>query len=212
MVLWGCPPPRGYLPVPSVPPEEHTSNSQYHFEERLLDQAQAWAPYTPTTFFTEHTALSAEIGRPTVQALRCVYGILKMHKATVHMHRIAGNQMQAIDGPSEYGDPKKIPPGSLSALETAMGGILHMCMHNLENKDRACRQKGYKRYWVLTNIDGFAAFIKNHPGKLKGPSVFTRDFAPMYTSIPQEKLQERSKQAVCGVLLGTAKKKKQDRF
>ena len=23
MVLWGCPPPRGYLSVSSVPPEEH---------------------------------------------------------------------------------------------------------------------------------------------------------------------------------------------
>ena len=58
-----------------------------------------------------------------------------------------------------------------------------MCMHNLENKDHACRQKGYKRYWVVTNVDRVAADIKTNTGKRKGQSVFTRDFAHKYTRI-----------------------------
>ena len=92
------------------------------------------------------------------------------------------NHMQAIEGPPELGGPKKMPACSLSPVETAMGGILRMCMHNLENKDRSCRQKGYKRYWVVTNVDRVAADIKSNLKKLKGQSVFTRDFARMYTS------------------------------
>ena len=71
-------------------------------------------------------------------------------------------------------------------------------MHNLENKDRACRQKGYK-YWVITYVDRVGADIKNILKKLKGQSVFTRDFARMYTSIPQERLQTRVKQAIAEV-------------
>ena len=60
-----------------------------------------------------------------------------------------------------------------------------MCMHNLESKDLACRKKGYKRYWVVTNVDKVAANIKHGVGKLAGQPVFTRDFTRMYTSIPQ---------------------------
>ena len=114
--------------------------------------------------------------------------------------------MQAIEGPPELGGPKKMPACSLSPAETAMGGILRMCMHNLENKDRACRQKGYKRYWVVTNVDRVAADIKNNLKKLKGQSVFTRDFARMYTSIPQERLKTRVKQAIAEVFTWHGKK------
>ena len=63
-----------------------------------------------------------------------------------------------------------------------------MCMHNLESKDFKCRKKGYKRYWVVTNIDRVAADIKNNVDVLKGQPVFTRDFTRMYTSIPQVEL------------------------
>ena len=94
----------------------------------------------------------------------------------------------------------------LSPVETAMGGIVRMCMHNLESKDRSCRQKGYKRYWVVTNVDRVAADIKNNLKKLKGQSVFTRDFARMYTSIPQERLQTRVKQAIFEVFTWHSKK------
>ena len=107
--------------------------------------------------------------------------------------------MQAIEGPPELGGPKKMPACSLSPGETAMGGIVRMCMHNLENKDRAASRKGYKRYWVVTNVDRVAADIKNNLKKLKGQSVFTRDFARMYTSMPQERLQTRVKQAIAEV-------------
>ena len=72
-------------------------------------------------------------------------GILKMHKAKVGMRWIAGNHMQAIDGRIECGDPKKKLACSFPPVETTMGGILRMCMHNRENKDRVCQQKGYKR-------------------------------------------------------------------
>ena len=40
------------------------------------------------------------------------------------------------------------------------------------------------------------ADIKHNTKKLQGQPVFTRDFARMYTSIPEEKLQERVKQAI----------------
>ena len=129
-----------------------------------------------------------------------------MHKATVGMRWIAGNHMQVIEGPPEHGGPKKMPACSLSPVETAMGGILRMCMHNLESKDRSCRQKGYKRYWVVTNVDRVAADIKNNLKKLKGQSVFTRDFARMYTSIPQQRLQTRVKQAISEVFTWHSKK------
>ncbi len=61
-------------------------------------------------------------------------------------------------------------------------------MHNLEAKDHKCRKKGYKRYWVVTNIDRVAADIKQTADALLGQPVFTRDFTRMYTSIPQEEL------------------------
>ena len=110
--------------------------------------------------YSKHQTLSTQIGRPAVQAHRYLYGILKMHKATVGMRWIAGNHMQAIEGPLEHGAPKKMPACSLSPVETAMGNILRMCVHNLESKDRSYRQKGYKRYWVVTNVDRVAADIK----------------------------------------------------
>ena len=141
---------------------------------------------TSAEIYNKHQSLSTQVGRP---AYRYLYGILKLHKATVGMRWIAGNHMQAIEAPLELGGPKKMPACSLSPAEVAMGGILRMCMHNLENKDRACRQKGYKRYWVVTNVDRVAADIKKNLKKLKGQSVFTRDFARMYTSIPQDQSQ-----------------------
>ena len=61
-----------------------------------------------------------------------------------------------------------------------MGGILRMCMHNLESKDKACRHKGYKRYWVVTNVDRVAADIKHTTKKVQGQPVFTCDYARMY--------------------------------
>ena len=149
--------------------------------------------------FSKHTASSAQIDCPCAQAHIYLYGILKMHTAKIGMRWIAGNHMQAINGPAEQGNHKKMPACSLSALETTMGGILRMCMHVLESKDKACRQKGYKRYWVVTNVDRVAADIKHNTKKLQGQPVFTRDFACMYTSIPQEKLQDRVKQAVTEV-------------
>ena len=87
-----------------------------------------------------------------------------------------------------------------------MGGILRMCMHNLESKDKACRPGGYKRYWVVTNVDRVAADIKHNTKKMQGQPMFTRDFARIYTSIPQEKLQERVKQAVAEVFNWHSKK------
>ena len=61
----------------------------------------------PTThIFTKHTAMGAQIGRPSVQAHKYLHGILKMHKAKVGMRWIAGNHMQEVDGPPEHGDPK----------------------------------------------------------------------------------------------------------
>ena len=54
--------------------------------------------------FSKHTALSAQIDRPCAQARRYLYGILKMHKAKVGMRWIAGNHMQAMDGPIEQGN------------------------------------------------------------------------------------------------------------
>ena len=48
---------------------------------------------------SKHQSLSTQVGRPAVQAHRYLYGILKMHKATVGMRWIAGNHMQAIEGP-----------------------------------------------------------------------------------------------------------------
>ena len=63
-----------------------------------------------------------------------------------------------------------------------------MCMHNLYNKDERCRKKGYKRYWVVTNVDCVAVDIKHNVNSLRGQPVFTRDFTRMYTSIPQVEL------------------------
>ena len=71
-----------------------------------------------------------------------------------------------------------------------------MCMHNLEKKDFGCRRKGYKRYWVVTNVDRVAADIKYNVDILRGKPVFTRDFTRMYTSIPQETLVEKVQTAV----------------
>ena len=96
------------------------------------------SPLSSDDICAKHTSLSTQIGRPSVQSHRYLYGILKMHKAKAGMRWIASNHMQAIDGPSEQGDLKKMPACSLSSLETAMGGILRMCMHHLENKHHAC--------------------------------------------------------------------------
>ena len=63
-----------------------------------------------------------------------------------------------------------------------------MCMHNLYSNDERCKKEGYKRYWVVTNVDRVAADIKYNVNSLRGQPVFTRDFTRMYTSIPQEKL------------------------
>ena len=92
--------------------------------------------------------------------------------------------MQAIDGLVEQGNHKKMRAYSVSALETTMGRTVAMCMHNLESKDKACKQKGYKHYWVVTNVECVAADIKHNTKKLQGQPVFTCDFARMYTSIP----------------------------
>ena len=58
--------------------------------------------------YSKHQTLSTQIGRPAVQAHKYLYGILKMHKATVGMRWIAGNHMQAIEGPPEHAGPKKM--------------------------------------------------------------------------------------------------------
>ena len=111
-----------------------------------------------------------------------------------------------MEGAPEHGGPKKMPACSLSLVKTAMGSILRYCMHNLESKDRSLRQKGYKRYWLVTNVDRVAADIKNYLKKLKGQSIFTRDFARMYTRIAQERLQTRVKHAMCEVFTWHCKK------
>jgi hypothetical protein len=133
--------------------------------------------------WAEHTTFSDMVGRPAVNAHRYLYGILKMHKNPVGVRWIAGNHMQ------DMGDKdRKFPACSLSSAEMVLGGILRMCMHNLDSKDRGCRKKGYKRFWVVTNVDRVAADIKHNVNSLKGQPVFTRDFTRMYTSIPQDAL------------------------
>ena len=147
-----------------------------HYEEIKTDNSEIWQ---------EHAALSAVVGFPPVNAHRYLYGILKMHKNPVGVRWIAGNHLQDLD------NKKKIPACSLSSAEMVLGGVLRMCMHNLERKDDKCRAKGYKRYWVVTNVDRVAADIKHNVDALKGQKVFTRDFTRMYTSIPQERLVEK---------------------
>ena len=56
---------------------------------------------------------------------------------------------------------------SLSGPEAALGGVLRLCMKILEAKDGECRKNGYKRYWVVTNVDTVAAAIKTHQDKIK---------------------------------------------
>ena len=147
-----------------------------HYEEIGNNSAEIWR---------EHAALSEAVGFPPVNAHRYLYGILKMHKNPVGVRWIAGNHMQELD------NKNKIPACSLSSAEMVLGGILRMCMHNLERKDDKCRAKGFKRFWVVTNVDRVAADIKHNVQALKGQPVFTRDFTRMYTSIPQEKLVEK---------------------
>ena len=100
----------------------------------------------------DHEKLSDLVGKPPVRAHRYLYGILKMHKSPVGIRWIAGNHVH-----EEEEKKKKYPACSLSAAESALGGVLRMCMHNLEHKDHQCRKRGYKRYWVVTNVDRVAA-------------------------------------------------------
>ena len=139
--------------------------------------------YEPTTkanedIWKEHAKLSENLGKPPINAHRYLYGILKLHKNPPGVRWIAGNRLQELE------KDKKMPACSLSVTEMALGGILRMCMHNLEAKDRKCRSKGYKRYWVVTNVDQVAFDIKHNVNTLPGQSVFTRDFTRMYPSIP----------------------------
>ena len=153
-----------------------------HYEDVMQDNESIWA---------DHAKLSLQVSQNQVNAHRYLYGILKMHKNPVGMRCIAGNHMQQLEEKR-----KSFPACSLSAAEMALGGILRMCMHNLERKDFACRKKGFKRYWVVTNVDRVAADIKYNLDTLKGQPVFTRDFTRMYTSIPQEALVEKVQKAV----------------
>ena len=143
------------------------------------------ADKTNEDIWQQHAKLSEFLGKPPVDAHRYLYGILKLHKNPPGVRWIAGNHMHEIE------PNKKIPACSLSATEMALGGILRMCMHNLEAKDKKCRAKGYKRYWVVTNVDQVASDIKFNVNTLRGQKVFTRDFTRMYTSIPQQKLVEK---------------------
>ncbi len=77
-----------------------------------------------------------------------------------------------------------------------------MCMHNLEHKDHSCRKHGYKRYWVVTNVDRVAADIKHNAHILSGQPVFTRDYTRMYTSIPQSELVGAVERTIKEVLSG----------
>jgi hypothetical protein len=149
-------------------------HSDHYEEEKLRKNSEIWA---------EHSKLSDMVGKPAVNAHRYLYGILKIHKFPIGMRWIAGNHMQDV------GDKdRKFPACSLSTTEMILGGVLRMCMHNLESKDKRLRKKGIKRYWVVTNVDRVAADIKYHVNSLIGQPVFTRDFTRMYTSIPQEEL------------------------
>ena len=152
-----------------------------HYEPTLRSSKDIWQ---------DHAGLSELLGRPQIDAHRSLYGILKLHKNPPGMRWIAGNRMQEIE------KNKRIPACSLSAAEMALGGILRMCMHNLEAKDKKCRAMGYKRYWVVTNVDKVASDIKFNVNTLRGEKVFTRDFTRMYTSIPQQLLVERVKSAI----------------
>ena len=160
--------------------EVHSS----HYEPTALDNCTIWQ---------DHAKLSEFVKQPVVHAHRHLYGILKMHKNPIGMRWIAGNHMQEMES------DRKFPACSLSGAEMALGGILRMCMHNLEKKDGNCRSMGYKRYWVVTNIDRVAADIKHNIHDLQGRCAFTRDFTRMYTSIPQEKLVEAVQRAITEV-------------
>ena len=153
-----------------------------HYEDVMQDNESIWA---------EHAKLSLQVNQNQVNAHRYLYGILKMHKNPVGMRWIAGNHMQEVEQKK-----KSYPACSLSGAEMALGGILRMCMHNLEKKDFGCRRKGYKRYWVVTNVDRVAADIKYNVDILRGKPIFTRDFTRMYTSIPQGTLVEKVQTAV----------------
>ena len=145
-----------------------------HYLPEPRSNAEIWAL---------HSSYSDIVGRPAVKAHRYLYGILKMHKNPVGIRWIAGNHMQDV-GEKD----KKFPACSLSAAEMMLGGVLRMCMHNLQSKDQRCIKQGYKRYWVVTNVDRVAADIKHNLNALRGQPVFTRDFTRMYTSIPQKEL------------------------
>ena len=151
-----------------------------HYEDcSMADKAEIWE---------RHADLSSRQVNTEVINDNCyLYGSLKMHKEKIGFRWIAGNHMNKVLERSD----KMFPSCSLSGAESAMGGVLRMCMKILEAKDKACRKQGYKRYWITTNVDVVADSIKNNAEKLRGLPVFTRDFTRMYTSIPQENLANK---------------------
>ena len=53
--------------------------------EELHDPHYENSPLSSDDIFAKHTSLSTQIGRPSIQSHRYLYGILKMHKAKVGM-------------------------------------------------------------------------------------------------------------------------------
>ena len=70
-------------------------------------------------------------------------------------------------------------------------------MHVLKGKDdNLYRETGYRRYWIITNIDDFYMHVKNNEGALEGKVPRTFDFTTMYTQLPHEKIFNNIEQAV----------------
>ena len=155
----------------------HEIHSPHYEEAHMLENEDIWS---------KHAELSKKVHTRAVADHRYIYGSIKMHKTKIGFRWISGNHMNEV----KENSTKTQPACSLSGPEAALGGVLRTCMKILEHKDGECRKKGYKRYWVVTNVDTVAAAIKIHKDKIKG-SVFTRDFTRMYTSIPQERLIEK---------------------
>jgi hypothetical protein len=136
-----------------------------------------------------------------------LYGLPKMHKSPPKLRFISGVSNPKPLNPQEddlteverrHAQSTNKPHCSTTAASKEVTIQLQRIMNTLKAKDdQLFLDQGYRRYWVVNNMDDVFIDMKKNRRLLEGKKPRTFDFTTMYTCLPHETILTNVRKAIC---------------
>jgi len=140
-------------------------------------------------------------------ALPYLYGLPKMHKTPPKLRFISGvassklpnrQQDDLTEVEQRHMQSRNKPHCSTTAASKEVTIQLQRIMDVLKAKDnKLFIAKGYRRYWIVNDMDEVFLDMKKNRDLLQGKKPRTFDFTTMYTCLPHQTILTNVRKAIC---------------